>query len=179
MYLGVRNEQDSYPQGLTVHGGANQKTNKQIYKTSAYYYLLGGQLPFNKFWLYSYSVRGSARYQYITKYQWTTKNPAARELTPNSFLIQTSGSSCSLHLGPCPPELPKPGSFLTQVSAQGHLLREASLTAPTGGTISPSPFIVSTAKVFLFTYHYLIFLPSSVSSKRASRGLNRFALPLN
>ena len=107
------------------------------------------------------------------------KNPAARELTPSSFLIQTPGSSCSLHLGPCPPELPRPGSLLTQVSAQGHLLREASLTAPTGGTISPSPFIVSTANVFLFTYHYLIFLPSSVSSKRASRGLNRFSLPLN
>lgn len=107
------------------------------------------------------------------------KNPAAREFTPSSFLIQVPGSSCSLHLGPCPPELPRTGSLLTQVSARGHLLREASLTAPTGGTISPFPFIVSTANVFLFTYHYLIFLPSSVSSKRASRGLNRFVLPLN
>lgn len=74
------------------------------------------------------------------------KNPAAREFTPSSFLIQVPGSSCSLHLGPCPPELPRTGSLLTQVSARGHLLREASLTAPTGGTISPIPFYCQYSK---------------------------------
>ena len=88
------------PRGWQSMVEPNKKTNKQIYKTSAYYYLLGGQLPYNKFWLYFYSVLGSARYQYITRYQWTTKKSrrqgAYTKFIPNSdswlFLFPPPGS---------------------------------------------------------------------------------------
>ena len=99
---------------------------------------------------------------------------AYTKFIPNSG----SNSSCSLHLGPCSPKFSQGGLLPIQVSAQGHLLQEASLITPTGITISPPRFTFCVANIFLFTYSFAQYFSSatSVSSRRALKVLNRFVL---
>lgn len=176
LYLGVRNEQDSYPQGLTVHGGAKQKINKQIYKTSIYYYLLGGQLSTNSdFYSGPYEVvlcintKGNSERQ---------KNPAAREFTPSSFLFRFLALPVPSTWVRVPQNFPglahsSPRSQPEDTSSE-RLPDRALPWAP-----SHHSLLLSVQQTYsCFTYHYLIFLLLR-KFQRASRGLNRFVLLLN